>query len=575
MGDEPLHGPDHRPGREWLPKGTPMSTAMTLKFVTSVALYAQLLLLIYLYSSHRARFFRYLVWAWSLFVVSKSSYMVQQFLPGAGGIFPLFTAAGSAGDLLILAAGLAYRRDYRIRWHHAALGVAYAIAAAFMSHPVEVGMELPIARRLIGGVALMAAGLAFWPRRAVPTPQSGAKLLAISLGLWGLHRVAMAFVNLPPGSSAFMLVNITLALGYFITALAIILLVLNRAKGEVASLEDFNRRFVDGLREGLELVDGTFTVRHTNRWMAQQFGPMVGRRCYEVLSADGQQCPGCPMSRRHEMDAPVRLEVAGPGDRRFLLSCSPVRQPDGQIFLLELVADVTELERLRARLSAAEQLAAVGELCAGLAHEIRNPLAAIVNAATLLEDEEALTADERTSILEALKKETRRLNTTLSDFLLFARPHELKRQRGDIRAVVAHVAALLQEERARPGGVQLQIQMDPAIPPFAFDADRLTQVLWNIARNGIEAMEGEGHLILDVARKNGEVSITVGDSGPGIALEDRRHIFQPFFSKKPGGTGLGLAIAQRIVAAHGGRIDVESSRGHGSRFIINLPLVEA
>jgi two-component system sensor histidine kinase PilS (NtrC family) len=102
----------------------------------------------------------------------------------------------------------------------------------------------------------------------------------------------------------------------------------------------------------------------------------------------------------------------------------------------------------------------------------------------------------------------------------------------------------------------------------------LTQVLWNIARNGVEAMQGQGRLSLNVGRRNGEVLITVADTGPGIPPDERRRIFQPFVSKKPGGTGLGLAIAQRIVTAHGGRIDLESAPDHGSRFTISLPVGE-
>jgi signal transduction histidine kinase len=358
------------------------------------------------------------------------------------------------------------------------------------------------------------------------------------------------------------------------SVLAIIILVLDRARGEMASLKEFNERLVDGLGEGLQLVDGEFTVRHANRWMSEQFGPVVGRHCYEVLTANRRQCPSCPLGRRDAMDVPARLDSTGLGDRRFRLTCSPVRQADGQIFLLELVDDITEQERLRQRLGEVERLAAVGELAAGLAHEIRNPLAAILNAATLLEEEATLTTEERASILEAVKTEARRLNSTLSDFLLFARPRQPSRQIADIGKVVEHVSALLQEERNGRGGVQLDVRVDSTLPQFAFDADQLTQVLWNMAHNGVEAMQDRGRLSLEVGRRDGEVVITVSDTGPGIPPEERWHIFQPFVSKKPGGTGLGLAIAQGIVTAHGGRIDVESAPEQGSRFTICLPLVE-
>jgi nitrogen-specific signal transduction histidine kinase len=178
-----------------------------------------------------------------------------------------------------------------------------------------------------------------------------------------------------------------LTLFYFLSVLAIIILVLDRARGEVASLKEFNEHLVDGLGEGLQVVDGEFIIRHANRWMSEQVGPMVGRRCYEVLTANQQPCPGCPLAQREAMLGPARLDISGPNERRFLLTCSPVRQADAEIFLLELVGDITEQERLRQRLSEVEQLAAVGELAAGVAHEIRNPLAAILNAATLLEEE--------------------------------------------------------------------------------------------------------------------------------------------------------------------------------------------
>ena len=231
--------------------------------------------------------------------------------------------------------------------------------------------------------------------------------------------MVMGFIDVPPDSVASMILSTALTPFYFLSVFAIIILVLERARGEVASLKEFNERLVDGLGEGLELVDGDFTIRHANRWMSEQFGPSVGRRCYEVLTANNPQRLGCPLQRRTAMDAPARLEIAGPDDRRFLLTCSPVRQADGQI--------------------------------------------------------------------------------------------------------------------------------DPTVPSFAFDADQLTQVLWNIGRNGVDAMHGHGHLTLEVWRCNDEVLISVADLGPGISLDDQCRIFQPFISKKPVGTGLGLAIAQRIV----------------------------
>ena len=151
-----------------------MTTAMTLKLITSVVLYVQLLMLVYLYSAHRARFFYYIVWAWSLFVISTVYYMIKQFFPPATAVLPFFDAAGSAGDLFILAAGFAYRGDYRIRWYHAVLGIAYALASALLSPHAEVGVDMPLARRLVGGSALLAAGMAFWPPATVAIAPRGA-----------------------------------------------------------------------------------------------------------------------------------------------------------------------------------------------------------------------------------------------------------------------------------------------------------------------------------------------------------------------------------------------------------------
>jgi signal transduction histidine kinase len=550
-----------------------MDVSRALTLLAVVAFTLQFLIFLYLYPSHRARFFRYLLWAWGLFALGKAFKLVALPFPPSHGswVGALLDAGGAAGFLFILAAALALRWGYRIRPSQVALGAAYVAVVALLARLSATGSGVMPLVGVLTGLPLLAAGLVFWSGPAKPNGSSRERFLAGALLVWGAQRMVAPFVDAVPGTLAFLALHSSWLLCYFLAVIAIIIMVLDRAHSEMASLTEFNERLVDGLGEGLELVDGDYTIRHANRWMVQQFGPVVGRRCYEVLTADGRPCDGCPLAGRHEMAGPKRLDLTGPGDRHLVLTCSPVRQPDGEVFLLELVADVTEHERLRARLAEAERLAAVGELAAGVAHEVRNPLAAIVNA-TMLLDRDDLTPDERASTLGAVKKEARRVNGIVSEFLAFARPGEPKRATGEIREVVDHVARLLRDDRQRAGEVVTEVHVDPAVPPFAFDPDQLTQVLWNVARNGIEAMEGRGRLRMDIARQNGHVSIAVSDTGRGIPPEERRRVFEPFYSKKRGGTGLGLAIVNRIVSAHGGRIEVESAPGRGTRFVIHLPL---
>jgi signal transduction histidine kinase len=548
-----------------------MSYSMLLAFVSTLAFAIQFLIFAYLYSSHRVRFFSYFLLAWGFFTVSKGFKVAGTVLPAALEPTPIVNAATVLAPLCVLAAGLAYRWDYRLRARHAVPGVGLALAVAGLGDLSDGSTGLRMAVGLLLGAIHVAAGLAFWPS----TPSvgyRGARFLAVCLAAWGVQRAARPFVTADPGTLADMAAHGLFIIFYFLSTFAVIIMVLERARSETRSLKEFNERLVDGLGEGLQLVDGDFRVRHANRWMQTRFGPVVGRRCYELVTADGQPCPGCPLSRREELGDAHGVEVNGPRGRRFALSCAPVRQPDGEVFLLELVADVTEQERLRARLTEAQRLAAAGELAASVAHEIRNPLAAIVNATTLLAAEETLTADERSATLAAVKTEARRLNRILSDFLLFARPSAPRLATGDVGEVVQHVAGLIREDGARARAVELELHVEPSLPDVSHDADLMTQVLWNIALNGVEAMEGRGRLRIQVTRENGHVAMAVSDTGRGIPADDLRRIFEPFYSRKRGGSGLGLAIARRIVESHGGRIEVESAPGEGTRFTVLLPV---
>ena len=556
----------------------PMASALTLAAALSLTL--QFLIFAYLYSFHRARFFHYLLLAWGLMSLCKGLYLARAFVPDLDVLSALVNATSFVATLLVLAGGLAFRSDYRIGPRDLLIGVLAGLAVAGIGDLSDasaaaqsfVGVS---ARSLVGGVTggvLIAAGLQFWPRRAQSLRYRGPRFLAVALTLWGLHRMVSPLIYGGPGTGPHVMMQTAFMVFYFLCTFAVIIVVLDRARSETATLKEFNERLVDGLGEGLQLVDGNFRIRHANRWMHAQLGPISDRRCYEVVGAGTHPCPGCPLERREEMGEAERIQVAGTNGRRFSLSCAPVRQPDGQVFLLELVTDVTERERLQARLTEAERLAAAGELAAGVAHEIRNPLAAIVNATTLLGVEETLSGEERAHTLGVVKKEARRLNRILSDFLIFAGPREPKPLAGDIREIVDHVGALIREDHGRAHDVELSVRVDPVVPAFPFDADQITQVVWNIALNGVEAMDGCGRLSIAVGLSEAQVAIAITDTGRGMPAEELRRIFEPFYSKKAAGTGLGLTIARRIVAAHGGRIEIESTPGRGTCFTILLPL---
>src|SRR5262249_30343202 len=157
------------------------------------------------------------------------------------------------------------------------------------------------------------------------------------------------------------------------------------------------------------------------------------------------------------------------------------------------------------------------------------------------------------------RTEARRLNRILSDFLQFARPQQARRAPADIREVVQHVSALIRDDRSRASRVDVKVAVDPAVPRFLFDRDQMTQVLWNVALHGGEARNGRGGRAVDVAREDHHGALAVSDPGPGIPGEMLPRVFEPFYSAKPNGSGLGLTIAERIVAAHGGRIDIDST----------------
>ncbi len=228
-----------------------------------------------------------------------------------------------------------------------------------------------------------------------------------------------------------------------------------------------------------------------------------------------------------------------------------------------------DLRRAQQELVRSERLAAVGELSAAVAHGIRNPLAGIRAAAQVAREDPEEAATVRES-LDDIIQEADRLEHRVRSLLDFARPFEPTLRQGDLNAVVVEAAASLRR-RVAPG---IAFTCSPAagLPPVAFDAVQLTEVIEALAVNAMEAMGGAGSLAIATrVAANGGVELVVSDSGPGMDTAQQGRIFELFYTTKASGTGLGLAMVKRLIDRHGGRIRVESRPGAGAAFVVTLP----
>ncbi|GIK39358.1 MAG: hypothetical protein BroJett011_31910 [Chloroflexota bacterium] len=249
-------------------------------------------------------------------------------------------------------------------------------------------------------------------------------------------------------------------------------------------------------------------------------------------------------------------------------------RPIGVVGVLEDLSEIKTMEAERRRL---DRLAALGEMSAVVAHEIRNPIAGIAAGIDYLTRNVAKDSPEFEGAV-MMRGEIQRVNRILEDILFVARPARLKLSNEDVAEIIEDV---LQRFRAQVEESRVMIVIDYAnnLPRLSVDRQRLEQLFTNLIINATQAMPNGGQLSLQTRAapsQNGkpadEVIVTIADTGPGIPVETQQHIFEPFFTTKTRGTGLGLTIARRIVEEHGGTISIESEAEHGTRFIIRLPV---
>jgi PAS domain S-box-containing protein len=270
-------------------------------------------------------------------------------------------------------------------------------------------------------------------------------------------------------------------------------------------------------------------------------------------------------------------------DRVIGYTLSQVRDDDGQpIGAVMFFKDLTQVEQLVERERLRDRLASLGEMAAGIAHELKNPLAGIEVMAGLLRRQVPASADAQ-SLLADIISEAKLANAIVVEMLEFVRPIRLQVERTNVADVI-HQAVMMAETKAPRGAVSVDVRLPAEVPLIDGDHHQLCQVFTNLLTNAFEALNGQGIIAITAAtgaieedpdfgeQPTPTVIVDVADNGPGVSAELTDKIFDPFFTTKPQGSGLGLAIVRKIVDAHDGRIDVDSGPDRGTRFRVVLPV---
>jgi two-component system sensor histidine kinase AtoS len=343
------------------------------------------------------------------------------------------------------------------------------------------------------------------------------------------------------------------------------------AEQRAAAVESSTENILECVSNGVITFDGDGRVTTINRAAEEMLGltrdAAVGRSCRDIIPSD-ELC--ILIAETLENQVPSRrmeVEIAGSRGRTWLgfnTALLKDRQGVGLGAILSF-SDLTEVKRLQEQIELKERLTALGEMSAGIAHELRNPMAVIAGYLNLL----AKKQDEPGQrVIRDIRAEIEGMNRIIGDLLTFARPTSLNRVGVKVRELLE--SCLESALQSRPNtAVRTSIDLEDIAVPA--DEVLMRQALTNVLVNALEAMPSGGLLTVE-ARGNRDLTIIVRDTGHGVPHEDLKRIFLPFFTTKEEGVGMGLALAHKVITAHGGRIEAESEGGKGTAFIMTLPL---
>ncbi|MEK6577040.1 MAG: ATP-binding protein [Nitrospirota bacterium] len=350
---------------------------------------------------------------------------------------------------------------------------------------------------------------------------------------------------------------------------------------DLTSLQAFNENILQSISSGLLTSDLQGRITSFNRAAGEitgfRFEEVHGKRVKEILGWKTAVSPAVNSSKSNTPSRRFDIETSRKDGSRLILgfTISPFKDKNGEdkgsIWVFQ---DLTRTKEMEEEMSRRERLATIGELAAGIAHEIRNPLASISGSMQVLNRDLDM-KDEDRRLMEVALKETERLNSIVTEFLIFARPIQLNPKPCNIIELLTETISLAKKSSHYRDDIEILTDFHDENMYIIIDQDKIKQVFWNLLINAFQAMPGGGRFSIETrGRASSEgIEIVFEDNGEGIKKEDLGKIFNPFFTTKCSGSGLGLAVVQKIVKEHNGNIGVKSTVGMGSLFTVSLPSV--
>ncbi len=355
---------------------------------------------------------------------------------------------------------------------------------------------------------------------------------------------------------------------------------LQKTRQELGAVKMLHDNIVNSIRTGLMTLNMEGQITSCNR----AAGEILGRDLKEIMNCSLDlvfpmhiretivSATFKPTSRPLRTECWVSWQQAEPV---FVgMSCSPLMsETSEQIGYVLTFQDLTEIKRREEELQVKEKMAAIGQVAAGVAHEIRNPLAALSGSIQILRTELQL-QPEQERLIEIVLRECARLNQTVSDFLTYAGPPRPRFQRIEL---VSHVEQTVAFFNKNPEPQENHSILIVSAPPQAWclaDPDQVSQAMWNILQNAVRAMPDGGKIRIRISATKSQVRLTIRDNGIGMTDEEKSKVFQPFHAGFKKGVGLGLAIVYQIMQQHNGRIEIESTPGKGTAVSLCFPAIE-